>query len=162
MEFSTQVKTFLLIAATGIFLGVLFDTYRVLRRHFRPPWFVTSLTDLIYCLLASAIAFVALLSGNWGELRFYVYIALLIGIATYYRLASRHVMKFIIALLVLIAKIWRTAKMIFAFTIIKPAALFTRGILWPFRFIGRKYSAWYKRWYPPPPPPPPLDEEPPL
>ena len=157
MELSTQIRTFLLIVTTGIVLGILFDTYRVLRRRFRPPWLVTSLTDLLYCLLASAIAFTALLAGNWGELRFYVYIALLVGIIAYYRLVSQYVMKFIMALLQLITKLCHLTKLAVAFTIIKPVVFVTRTALWPFRFIGRKYSAWYKRRRPPPP-----EEIPPL
>ncbi|CVK18796.1 spore cortex biosynthesis protein YabQ [Sporomusa sphaeroides] len=157
MELSTQIRTFLLIVTTGIVLGILFDTYRVLRRRFRPPWLVTSLTDLLYCLLASAIAFTALLAGNWGELRFYVYIALLVGIIAYYRLVSQYVMKFIMALLLLITKLCHLTKLAVAFTIIKPVVFVTRTALWPFRFIGRKYSAWYKRRRPPPP-----EEIPPL
>lgn len=159
MELSTQIRTFLLIVTTGIILGILFDTYRVLRRHFRPPWLVTSLTDLIYCLLASAIAFAALLAGNWGELRFYVFIALLIGIVAYYRLVSQYVMKLIMALLVLIAKIWNMAKLAVSYVVIKPTVIFIRTVLWPLRFMGRKCSAWYRRWRPPPPPP---EEAPPL
>ena len=157
MELSTQIRTFLLIVTTGIVLGILFDTYRVLRRRFRPPWLVTSLTDLLYCLLASAIAFTALLAGNWGELRFYVYIALLVGIIAYYRLVSQYVMKLIMALLLLITKLCHLTKLAVAFTIIKPVVFVTRTALWPFRFIGRKYSAWYKRRRPPPP-----EEIPPL
>lgn len=157
MELSTQIRTFLFIVITGIVLGILFDTYRVLRRRFRPPWLVTSLTDLLYCLLASAIAFTALLASNWGELRFYVYIALLVGIIAYYRLVSQYVMKFIMVLLLLITKLCRLTKLAVAFTIIKPVVLVTRTVLWPFRFIGRKYSAWYKRRRPPPP-----EEIPPL
>ena len=157
MELSTQIRTFLLIVTTGIVLGILFDTYRVLRRRFRPPWLVTSLTDLLYCLLASAIAFTALLAGNWGELRFYVYIALLVGIIAYYRLVSQYVMKFIMALLQLITKLCHLTKLAVAFTIIKPVVFVTRTALWPFRFIGRKYSAWYIRRRPPPP-----EEIPPL
>ncbi|WP_373325744.1 spore cortex biosynthesis protein YabQ [Sporomusa paucivorans] len=157
MELSTQIRTFVLIVTTGIVLGILFDTYRVLRRRFRPPWLVTSLTDLLYCLLASAIAFTALLASNWGELRFYVYIALLVGIIAYYRLVSQYVMKFIMALLLLITKLCHLTKLAVAFTIIKPVVFVTRTVLWPFRFIGRKYSAWYKRRRPPPP-----EEIPPL
>lgn len=157
MELSTQIRTFLFIVTTGIVLGILFDTYRVLRRRFRPPWLVTSLTDLLYCLLASAIAFTALLASNWGELRFYVYIALLVGIIAYYRLVSQYVMKFIMALLLLITKLCHLTKLAVAFTIIKPVVFVTRTVLWPFRFIGRKYSAWYKRRRPPPP-----EEIPPL
>lgn len=153
MEFSTQIKTFLLIAATGIFLGVLFDTYRVIRKCYRPSNLITSLADLIYCLIASAIAFAALLAGNWGELRFYVFIALIIGLVAYYRLASKRVINMIMALLKLIAKGWRMVKLTFVFTIIKPAKFIARTVIWPFRFVGRKCAIWYKRWLPPPPPP---------
>ena len=153
MEFSAQIKTFLLIAATGIFLGVLFDTYRVLRRCFRPSRLITSLADLIYCLIASAIAFAALLAGNWGELRFYIFIALIIGLAAYYRIASKQVMKLIMAVLKLIAKGWRMTKLAFVFTLIKPTKFIARTLIWPFRFIARKCVVWYKRWLPPPPPP---------
>lgn len=153
MEFSTQVKTFLVIAATGMLLGVLFDTYRVLRRRYKPHWLLTSISDLIYCLLASAIAFAALVMSNWGELRFYVIIALFTGILSYYRLASQIVMRFIVLQLTLLGKIWRTAQMVFAFTIVKPVRLLVRTALWPVRFMGRRVRRWYKRWRPPPPPP---------
>lgn len=154
MEFSTQVRTFFLIAATGILLGILFDAYRVLNRRFRPPWFVTALTDLAYCLLAAGIVFAVLLAGNWGELRFYVFIALITGIVMYFRLASRHVVQLIAALLVLLAGIWRTTKRVIAFTVIKPVLYVARLVLWPLRFMRRRYAAWYKRWRPPPAPPP--------
>lgn len=154
-----QVNTFLLIAATGILLGVLFDTYRVLRGVFRPPWMITSVADLLYWLVAAGLAFLALVLGNWGELRFYVFIALFAGVALYYRLASRYVVKIIVTLLKLLASSWRTAKQVMRFTIVKPVCLAARTTLLPFRFLVRKYSDWYKKRFPPPPPP---EELPPL
>ncbi|WP_371376602.1 spore cortex biosynthesis protein YabQ [Sporomusa aerivorans] len=160
MEFSSQVRTFFLIMATGIFLGILFDTYRVLNRRFRPPWFVTALTDLAYCLLAAGVAFTALLAGNWGELRFYVFIALLTGLVMYYKLASRRVVQLVTALLLFLVTMWQTAKRVFAITIIKPVLYATRIVLWPLRFTRRRCAAWYRKWRPPPSPPP--EEGPPL
>lgn len=153
MELSTQVKTFLVIAATGIVLGVLFDVYRVLRWRLRPQWLITSVTDLIYCLLASAIAFAALLISNWGEFRFYVVIALVSGMLFYYRLASRHVRKCIIILFKLISRALHISKKIIIFTFIRPAVLVIRMLFWPAKFMGRKYKCWCKSWRPPPPPP---------
>ncbi|SMD04592.1 spore cortex biosynthesis protein YabQ [Sporomusa malonica] len=153
MEFSAQVSTFLLIAATGILLGVLFDTYRVLRGVFRPPWLITSVADLLYWLVAAGIAFLALILGNWGELRFYVFIAMISGVAVYYRLASRYVVKLIMALLKLLASSWRSAKRVVVFTIVKPVRFVVRTSLLPFRYMGRRYSAWCKKRFPPPPPP---------
>ena len=153
MEFSTPIKTFLAITATGIIIGVLFDAYRVLQWRFRPPRLITSVTDFIYCLLASAIAFVVLLISNWGEFRFYVVIALLSGLFFYYRLASRHVMKFIVILFKFAAQVLHMTKRIFVFSLIKPIVLIIQILFWPVKVLGRTYKCWYKRWRPPPPPP---------
>ncbi|WP_094605255.1 hypothetical protein SPSIL_003480 [Sporomusa silvacetica DSM 10669] len=158
MEFSTQVKTFWVIMATGIILGILFDTYRILRWRFRPPLLITSVTDLIYCLLAAAIAFAALLISNWGELRLYVVIALFSGLFFYYRLASRHVMKLIVSLFKLTAKFLHMAKKIVVFIFIRPLVVIIRMFFSPIKIMGRKYKCWYKRWRSPPPPPPPPEE----
>ncbi|HWR43501.1 spore cortex biosynthesis protein YabQ [Sporomusa sp.] len=153
MEFSTQVNTFLLIAATGILLGVLFDTYRVLRGYFRPPWLITSVADLLYWLVAAGIAFLALILGNWGELRFYVFIAMITGVAAYYRLASRHFLKLIIMVFKLIGRLWHTTKRVFVFACVKPVRFVVRASFFPFRYTSRKCSDWYKKRHPPPPPP---------
>jgi len=151
VEFSAQVHTFMLIAASSVLLGLLFDTYRVLRGHFRPPWIVTSVADLLYWLVAVCIAFLALLFGNWGELRFYVFIAMLSGVAAYYRLASRHAIKIIVLLLKLFFSLWHTIKRTVLFTVVKPVVFVARVSLFPFRYTGRKYLAWYKKRFPPPP-----------
>lgn len=153
MDFGTQAKTFFIIAVTGVFLGVLFDLYRVLQRYFRPPWLVTSLADLVYCLLAAAIAFAALLISNWGELRFYVVIALFSGVFFYFRLASQPVLKMIVALLKAAVGVWRMIKKIFGFAIVKPVICLIKTVSWPARYMAVKSKKWYKKWRSPPLPP---------
>ncbi|MBP2634290.1 MAG: yabQ [Firmicutes bacterium] len=153
MEFAIQVKTFLVIGATGILLGVLFDIYRVLRLRFRPHWLVTTAADLLYCLLASAVAFAALLISNWGEFRFYVVIALVSGVVFYYRLVSRYVMKFIVVFFKFMAGIVRTGRKIVDLVIVRPLFIIIRTIVWPAHFVGRKYNNWWKKRHPPPAPP---------
>ena len=159
MEFSEQAKTFLIIGATGIMLGILFDIYRILRLRFRPHWVITTVADLMYCLLAAAVAFAALLISNWGEFRFYVVIALVSGVFFYYRLASRYVMKLIVVLFKLVANTVRTGKKVVIFAIIKPLVVIARTVFWPVNFVGRKSRNWYKKWRPPPPPPEQLPPE---
>lgn len=161
MEFSTQVKTFLVIAVTGIILGVLFDIYRILRLRFRPHWLITTIADLMYCLLASAVAFAALLVSNWGEFRFYVVIALVSGVFFYYRLASRHVMKLIITLCKFTTRVVRTVNRIVGAIIIKPMVVIGQTVFWPINVIGKRCKAYYKKWRQPPTPPeqlPPMGE----
>lgn len=89
MDFYGQIDTFLYTLLTGIILGVIFDFYRVFRGICRPHIWITSITDLMYWLLATILVFVALLVGNSGEVRLYVFIGLLLGVVLYYRLASR-------------------------------------------------------------------------
>jgi spore cortex biosynthesis protein YabQ len=153
VEFSTQVKTFLVIGATGILLGVLFDIYRVLRMRFRPHWLITTTADLLYCLLASAVAFAALLISNWGEFRFYVVIALVSGLFFYYRLASRYVMKLIVVWFKFVAGTIRTGKKIVGLVIVRPVLIVVRTLCWPAHFVGRKCNCWWKKRHPPTTPP---------
>jgi hypothetical protein len=49
MNADGQVETFVITVATGIFLGLAFDFYRVLRALYRPHWLFTALADLVYC-----------------------------------------------------------------------------------------------------------------
>lgn len=159
MELEMQAKTFVVVVATGILLGVLFEVYRILRWRFRPHWLITTVADLIYCLLATAITFAALLLSNWGEFRFYVVIALLSGVFAYYRLASRYVSKLIITLFTFLVRIWQTVARIVGWAIIRPLSIIARTIFWPAVFVGKRCKNWYKKWRLPPPPP---DQIPPV
>lgn len=91
MDFYGQIDTFMYTLLTGIILGIIFDFYRVLRGIWRPHIWITSVTDLVYWLVATVLVFITLIVGNWGEIRLYIFIGLLLGVAAYYRLASRTV-----------------------------------------------------------------------
>jgi len=70
----------------GAALGFLFDGYRVawaelkLPRRLHPPF------DLLYWLLAAPVVFRTLYLVNGGELRFYVFLSLLLGVSAYFAL----------------------------------------------------------------------------
>lgn len=67
MTISGQLATLMITLVTGALLGVLFDVYRIMRGIWKPRWFLTSLGDLVYWLLATAIVFVALISAIGGK-----------------------------------------------------------------------------------------------
>ena len=115
-----QVETFLLTILTGIILGVVFDFYRVMRGVFRPHWIVTSVTDLFYWLIATAIVFVVLIAGNGGEVRFYVFLGLVAGVVVYYRLLSKSAIRIIIWLLRCVVRAFNGTKKLMSVLIIIP------------------------------------------
>lgn len=151
MEFSTEVRTFWLIAATGMLLGVLFDVYSLLRGRYSPPWLVTAVTDLLYCLAAAGIAFAALLLGNWGELRFYVVLALVSGVVVYCRLLSCQVRRYLLALFRLLAGIGRAVRNVVVLVCIRPVVKAIQLICLPVALVKKKYCCWRGKWRRPPP-----------
>lgn len=153
MNADGQIDTFVIAVATGAFLGLLFDFYRVLRALYRPRRLLTALADLLYWLGATGLVFVALLFGNWGELRLYVFIGLALGALGYYRLLSRQAVRLMIGLLRALAWTARTAGRIFSLLFVRPAGFVVRLATGPLRRLGGMIAA---RLRPPPggaPPP---------
>ncbi|MDT8902787.1 spore cortex biosynthesis protein YabQ [Anaeroselena agilis] len=141
MSAEGQINTFVITVATGLLLGVAFDFYRVLRAFFRPRWLFTSFADLAYWLLATGLVFLALLLGNWGELRLYTFIGLALGAFGYYRLLSRQAVRLIIVLLRLAVGVARAARTVIVYTLVKPAAYMANLAARPARYARRKFAA---------------------
>ncbi|HWI62659.1 MAG TPA: spore cortex biosynthesis protein YabQ [Symbiobacteriaceae bacterium] len=87
-----QFYGFFMIVLCGAVLGTLFDLLRVARGHYRPNAWLAAAADLLFWAVATFALASALFWGNWGDVRFYVVIALLIGVGLYYWLASPVVM----------------------------------------------------------------------
>lgn len=88
-----QWITMALMLSSGLLLGLILDTYRVLKARFRLRGWVVSLIDLLYWTVSAALVFSLLMWSNWGELRFYIFVAICTGIFLYYQWLSRQVIK---------------------------------------------------------------------
>ena len=141
MNADGQIETFVITVATGMFLGLAFDFYRVLRALYRPRWLLTALADLCYWLFATGAVFLALLFGNWGELRLYAFIGLALGALGYYRLLSRRAVHLLTGLLRLAAGAVRAVRTAIAYAIVKPLRFVATLIAAPVRRLGEKMIA---------------------
>ncbi|HLN60874.1 MAG TPA: spore cortex biosynthesis protein YabQ [Symbiobacteriaceae bacterium] len=83
-----QFYAFFMIVLCGASLGLLFDLLRVARGQYQPNRWVGAMADLLFWGVATVALSGALFYGNWGDLRFYVLVGLLVGIGLYYWLAS--------------------------------------------------------------------------
>lgn len=136
-----QIETFVITVATGLFLGLAFDFYRVLRALYRPRWLLTALADLCYWLFATGVVFLALLFGNWGELRLYAFIGLVLGALLYYRLLSRQAVRLLTGLLRLVAGAVRAVRIAVAYAVFKPLGFAAGLAAKPFRRLGALLAA---------------------
>ncbi|MGE5576162.1 MAG: spore cortex biosynthesis protein YabQ [Syntrophothermus sp.] len=94
-----QAASFFITVLAGLLLGLLFDTYRVMRRRTKPRGLATSLGDLLFWVVATSVTFTFLLLGNWGELRLYVFVGLFLGVGFYYWALSRLYIRFLAGIL---------------------------------------------------------------
>lgn len=83
MTLSTQFLTMLSMIGMGALFGIMLDTYqRFLQRPKRKHWIVF-LNDILFWAIQSLLVFYVLFLINKGEVRFYIFIALLCGFAAY-------------------------------------------------------------------------------
>ncbi|MFD1395643.1 spore cortex biosynthesis protein YabQ [Kroppenstedtia eburnea] len=84
MTLHTQWLTLGLMLGSGWLMGFMLDLYRVLSRRFRLGGWAVSLVDLLYWGVSAGLVFSLLMWSNWGELRFYIFAAILTGWLTYH------------------------------------------------------------------------------
>ncbi len=93
MTLSTQFLTMLAMIGMGSLFGASLDTYnRFLQRHKRKTWIIF-INDILFWVYQGLSVFYVLFSVNQGELRFYIFIALLCGFAAYQSLIKRLYLK---------------------------------------------------------------------
>jgi spore cortex biosynthesis protein YabQ len=89
MTLSTQFLTMISMIGMGSLFGAMFDTYqRFLNRPKQKAWIVF-INDLLFWIIQALIIFYTLFIVNNGELRFYIFIALVCGFAAYQSLFKR-------------------------------------------------------------------------
>ncbi|MNJ39247.1 Spore protein YabQ [compost metagenome] len=120
MNLEVQWATLLWMAASGGILGIVFDSYRVVSGQLRfPRWSIHGL-DLLYWMAASVFVFRMLYHSNQGELRFYVFFGLFIGVWIYFLLLSVITTRFVVMLMRIVKKIYQVSVRVFRIVIIAP------------------------------------------
>lgn len=102
---SVQLYAFVITLLAGASFGLLFDLYRLLRGWLRPGTIATVSMDLFFWVVATPVLAVYILMANWGELRLYVLIGVLLGLAFYYLIFSRLVISLLTGICTIIARI---------------------------------------------------------
>ncbi len=120
MSLTTQFYTMIAMVGMGSWLGAALDTYgRFLKRPKRAHW-VVFINDVLFWVLQGLIIFYTLLMVNEGELRFYVFIALLCGYATYQSLLKKGYLMVLEALIQFAIATYRFFAKAFQLLIIRP------------------------------------------
>ncbi|PFA63674.1 spore cortex biosynthesis protein YabQ [Bacillus sp. AFS015802] len=95
MTLTTQFYTMLSMIGMGALFGAALDTYsRFLNRSERKRWLVF-INDILFWILQALSIFYILFVVNFGEIRFYIFLALLCGFAGYQALIKQYYLRFL-------------------------------------------------------------------
>jgi len=130
-----QAYLFLIFTLVGAIIGFIFDFFRILRRSFKTNNIVTYIQDIIFWLLTGFIILISIFIFNNGEIRFFMFIGLLLGIIFYLLLFSKYIVnisvKIVIFIKKLIIKIYNLIKLPFKYIFSLINTIFYK----PFKFI---------------------------
>lgn len=89
----------------GVLIGIIFDTFRILRRSFKTPNFITYIEDTLFWILSALIVMYSLFVFNNGQFRGYIFIGLFLGIAIYMLFFSKFIIKISVKIISVIKKV---------------------------------------------------------
>lgn len=120
MTLTTQFLTMLTMIGMGSVFGASLDTYnRFLKRTQRKSWIVF-IHDILFWVVQGLAIFYILFIVNRGELRFYIFIALLCGFAAYQSLFKRMYLRLLEMVIHIIISIYRFILKVYHYVIYKP------------------------------------------
>lgn len=83
MTLQVQVFTMLAMILSGIYVGVVRETYNRFKHHWHKYAFLTMMAEVLFWLTQTVLLFYVLYRVNNGELRVYLFFALLLGFSIY-------------------------------------------------------------------------------
>lgn len=82
LKFS-DYQIFVLFFIIGLIIGLLFDFFRAIRKVFKTNDLITFLEDLLFLFFSGTIVIYSIIKISGGNIRFYVFISIFLGIYIY-------------------------------------------------------------------------------
>ena len=96
MPFSSHLLEFFGFLLIGVTLGIIFDFFRAYRKLKKSSVFFVTLQDIIFFIIATIIILLSIIFILDTEIRFYIFLAIGIGIYLYIKIFSRFILKIIV------------------------------------------------------------------
>ncbi|KMT22045.1 spore cortex biosynthesis protein YabQ [Clostridium cylindrosporum] len=125
LSIETQLGYFFSTIIAGVLVGVMFDIYRIIRGISPPNKIMAAFSDILFWILQSIVVFVFLMATNNGELRYYTFVGIIVGLLFYFKFISKIFKIILIRILLIISNV---------FSIIKNVLLI------PFKLLGHAFS----------------------
>lgn len=132
---NTQTYLFLACIQIGILMGMFYDLIRILRNIIKRPHLIIQLEDLVYWLICSGFAFYMIYTHNYGAIRPFVFIGILLGGIFYFSTFSIIFMKVAVWIIDTMKKYIN----ILINLLLMPVQWILKVLHIPFNYIVKKY-----------------------
>ena len=102
---SGQLGIFLMCIAGGIIISLLYDIFRALRKSIKTSDLVTYIEDVIFWILVGSFLIYLIFILNNGNIRFFIFVGLILGGIFYYFTFSKLFMKITVKIFTFLKKI---------------------------------------------------------
>lgn len=90
---NNQAYLFVIFIINGILIGLLFDIFRIIRRTSKTTDLATYIQDVAFWIITGIMTLAFIFYYNNGEIRFYVFLGIILGISIYILTISKYVIK---------------------------------------------------------------------
>ena len=104
----TQLHLFLIFIINGLLIGLLFDFFRILRKATRTSDFITYIEDALFWILTGIIILYSIFIYNNGEIRLFMFLAIILGILIYLIFISKMILSISLGIIDVVKKILST------------------------------------------------------
>ncbi len=100
-----QANLFLIFVINGAIIGLVFDIFRILRKSFKTSDIITIIEDILFWIITGIIILYSIFIFNDGEIRFFMFIGILLGVMLYMLILSQHIIKISVRIILTIKRI---------------------------------------------------------
>lgn len=132
---TNQAYLFLVFVINGLIIGFLFDIFRILRISFKTKDFVTYIQDIIFWIITGFIVLYSVFVFNNGEIRFFIFLGIIIGIILYMTMLSNYIIKVNVEVIYFFKKIFNGVFRVLKIPFVYIGKILKRILFKPISFI---------------------------
>ena len=102
----TQLQLFFIFLINGLLIGLLFDFFRILRKAMKTADFITYIEDALFWILTGLIILYSIFTYNNGEIRLFMFFAIILGILIYLIFVSKIILSISLGIINVIKKVF--------------------------------------------------------
>ncbi len=144
LSMSGQAVLFMSTVAVGYALGFVYDVFRIIRKTFAHPDFLTQIEDVLFWIFVTGVMCLFMLNKNYGEIRFFSIAGAALGMILYFYTLSIVVISVSVFAVNLIKKIVMTLINLILFPLKLAYNIVDKILLRPLKKILQNFTRYVK------------------